>query len=140
MEKVSVVNDSATDFERFLSFARQRENPQCLCAVVCEAALLEEGEGISLKPVTCIDLPLNKITSFQDVINAGGLLGHDWEVMCITMLEGIGGNIATAIETNKRLDVMLEFLRQGKADKMVIFDRNQQHIRLTDYDYGQVLR
>jgi hypothetical protein len=56
------------------------------------------------------------------------------------MLEGIGGNIATAIETNKRLDVMLEFLRQGKADKMVIFDRNQQHIRLTDYDYGQVLK
>ena len=140
MEKLSVVDDSGTDFERFLSFARKKGNAQCLCAVVCEAALLEEGEGISLKPVTCIDLPLSKISGFQDVVNAGGLLGHDWEVMCISMLEGIGGNIATAIETNKRLDVMLEFLRQGQADRMVIFDRNQQHIRLSDYDYGQVLK
>lgn len=132
--------ETETDFERFLAFARNRQNPQCLCAVVCEAALLDEGEGISLNPVTCIDLPLHKINGFHDVVNAGGLVGHDWELMCISMLEGPDGNIATAIETNRRLDVMLAYIRQGRADKMVLFDRNQQHIRLNEYDYGQVLK
>ena len=130
METISAVDESGTDFERFLSFARKKEGVHCLCAVVCEAQILEDEDGISLMPVTCIDKPLQNINSYQDVINAGGLIGHDWEMMCITMLEGENGHIATAIETNKRLDVMLEFIRQGKANKMLIFDRNQQHIKL----------
>lgn len=133
MDTIAAVNDSDTDFERFLDFARQKGSAQCLCAVVCEAEILEDAGGISLMPVTCIDKALEHITNYQDVINAGGLIGQDWEVMCITMLEGESGNVPTAIETNKRLDIMLEFIRQGKANKLVIFDRNQQFIKLPDY-------
>ncbi|MBR9913119.1 MAG: hypothetical protein GYB33_22495 [Gammaproteobacteria bacterium] len=125
-----------TDFDRFITYAGERQGPQVLCAVVCAAAMLEEGEGISLSPVTCIDLPLHKIKGYQDVINAGGLLGHDWEVMCITMLDGQDGNIANAIDTNKRLDLMLGLIKQGRADRMLMFDRSEQHIRLADYNYS----
>ena len=57
-------------------------------------------------------------------------MGQDWDLMCITMLLGENGSIATAIETNKRLDVMLELIRQGQADKMVIFARDEEHVRL----------
>lgn len=133
METIAAVNDSDTDFERFLRYAKSKGSAQSLCAVVCEAEILEDAGGISLMPVTCIDKLLAQINSFQDVVNAGGLIGHDWEVMCITMLESEGDLVPTAIETNKRLDVMLEFIRQGKANKFVIFDRNQQFIKLPDY-------
>lgn len=133
METIAAVNDSDTDFERFLEFAKSKGGAQCLCAVICEAEILEDAGGISLSPVTCIDKVLEQISSFQDLINAGSLIGHDWEVMCITMLESESGQVPTAIETNKRLDVMLEFIRQGKANKLVIFDRNQQFIKLPDY-------
>ena len=119
-----------TDFERFLAYAREKGEPQCLCAVVCQAEIMEEGDGISLMPVTCIDKPLHRIQCYRDVVDAGGLTGHDWEVMCITMLEGENGSIATAMATNKRLDVMLEFIRQGQATRMLIFDRNEQYIKL----------
>ena len=130
MEKISVVDEARTDFDNFLSYGKQREEPQTICAVVCEAAFMEEGEGLSLSPVTCVDKPLQKINNFQDLVNAGGRMGQDWDMMCITMLLGENGSIATAIETNKRLDVMLELIRQGQADKMVIFARDEEHVRL----------
>lgn len=130
MEKISVIDESRTDFDNFLSYGKQREEPQSICAVICEAAFLEEGEGISLSPVTCVDQPLHKVSKFQDLVNAGGLMGQDWDVMCITMLLGKDGNIPTAIETNKRLDVMLDLIRMGQADKMVIFAKDEEHLRI----------
>lgn len=139
MEKISVVEDSKTDFQRFLEYARKKEVPQVLCSIVCEAALLEEGEGISLMPVTTVDLPLQKICGYQDVLNAAGLIGQDWELMCITMLEDPDGNMPSAIDTNKRLDVMLALIRQGRADKMVMFDRSQQFIKLGEYNYTNMM-
>lgn len=130
MQTISAVNQSDSDFDRFLDYAGQKSELQCLCAVVCEAAFLEAGDGISLSPVTCIDKPMHQITCYQDVINAGGLLGQDWDVMCVTVLSSQGDVMPTAIETNKRLDVMLELIRQGRADQLVIFARNEEHIRL----------
>jgi len=118
-----------SDFDRFIRFARQRSGPQILCAVVCEAAPLEEGYGISLSPVTCIDLPVERVTKFRDVVAAGGAIG-DWDVMCVTVLANEAGVMPTAIETNKRLDVMLALIRQGMADRMVIFASNEDYLTL----------
>ena len=90
-------------------------------------------QRVSLMPVTCVDRPSEEIKSFNDIVLSGGLSDKEWDVVCITVLLGANGTIPTAIETNKRLDVMLELIRQGATDKLVVFDNNLHHIQLECY-------
>lgn len=130
MSAIPVASREQTDFDRFMDYARKQQGGQVLCAAACEAAPLEEGFGISLSPVTCIDLPLHRTERFRDLVNAGGLAGHDWDVMCVTVLTGQDGALPTAIEVNQRQDVMLALIQQGRADRMVIFASNEEFLKL----------
>lgn len=127
-----MINDIKSDFDSFLSIAHQKQLPQRLCVVVCQSSLKGNSgdQRISLMPVTCVDRPCEKINSFNDIIMSGGLSDKEWDVVCITVLLGANDTMATAIETNKRLDVMLELIRQGATDKLVVFDSNARHIKL----------
>lgn len=129
-----VASRQESDFDRFVEYAQTKRGAQVICAVACEAAPLEEGFGISLRPITCIDLPLQRIERFRDLVNAGGLAGQDWDAMCITVLEADGGSSPKAIDINLRQDVMLSLIQQGRADRMVIFASNEEYLKLNN-DY-----
>jgi len=121
------------DFQSFLEFASKKEGSQCLCAVFCRATVDDIDRlytsGKSLMPVMCVDKSLHRLKQFKDLTSDSSLIGIDWELLCVSVLVGKDGMMPTAIETNKRLDIMLELIRRGDTSKLVIFDREGNHVK-----------
>lgn len=122
------------DFQSFLEYASKKEGSQCLCAVFCHSAADDIDRlytsGKSLMPVMCVDKSLHRLGQFKDLASDSSLVGIGWDVVCISVLVGRNGMMPTAIETNKRLDVMLELIRRGDTGKLVMFDREGRHVKL----------
>jgi hypothetical protein len=126
--------DKNPDFQSFLDYASKKEGSQCLCAVFCHSAADEIDRlytsGKDIMPVMCVDKSLHRLTQFKDLTSDPSLIGIGWDLVCISVLIGRDGMMPTAIETNKRLDVMLELIRRGNTSKLVMFDREGRHVKL----------
>ncbi len=135
---MSLTLDSYADL---LKIARAEANPQRLLFVFTRAEIehdanevqknaFDKGIGGLLKPVMCVDKPINELTNFEDLVAESDNTEQSWSVMFAACLSGTNGTMPSSEDANKPLDSMIAAINNGMVSQYLAFNRNGELLSL----------
>lgn len=124
-----------------LNIARSEKNPQRLLFVFTRAEIehdaneiqknaFDKGMGGLLKPIMCVDKPVNELTSFEDLVAESDKTEQTWSVMFAACLSGYNGAMPSSEDANKPLDSMIAAINNGMVSQYLAFNRNGELLSL----------
>ncbi len=125
-----------TDYESLLAVAKQQTEPQRLLFVFLKASLPEQhndeevsrfhaGQGGALRPIMCVDKPLDELGSFSDLATESEKMGQDWQIVLTAALSGRDGIAPNANDAELPLKMMIQTVENGgDLSRYLAFDRN----------------
>lgn len=124
-----------------LKMAREEKKPQRLLFVFTRAEIEQDanevqkhafdiGVGGLLKPVMCVDKPVDELTNFEDLVAESDKTEQSWSVMFAACLSGSNGTMPTSEDANKPLDSMIAAINNGMVSQYLAFNRNGELLSL----------
>jgi len=124
-----------------LEIARTETNPQRLLFVFTRAEIeydanevqkdsFDKGIGGLLKPVMCVDKPIDELTTFEDLVAESDKTEQSWSVMFAACLSGSNGTMPSSEDANKPLDSMIAAINNGMVSQYLAFNRNGELLSL----------
>lgn len=135
---MSLTIDSYADL---LKIARTEKNPQRLLFVFTQAEIesdANEAQKISfdkclgglLKPIMCVDKPIDELTNFEDLVAESDKTEQAWSVMFAACLSGSNGTMPSSEDANKPLDSMIAAINNGMVSQYLAFNRDGELLSL----------
>ncbi len=135
---MSLTLDSYADL---LKLARAEKNPTRLLFVFTQAEIEEDanemqkksfakGQGGLLKPVMCVDKPINELTTFEDLVVESEKTEQPWTIMFAACLSGHDGKMPSSEDANKPLDSMIAGINNGMVSQYLAFNRHGEILSL----------
>lgn len=130
-----------TSYDDLLELARVQPNPQRLLFVFTHAEIepdanemqkenFDAGKGGLLKPIMCVDKPLDELSTFNDLVEESVNTGQAWTVVFVACLSGSGNTMPTSEDANKPLDSMINSINQGMVSQYLAFNREGELLSL----------
>ena len=128
-------------YEDLLAFARLEKFPQRLLFVFTRAEIeqdaneiqknaFDNGVGGLLKPIMCVDKPVDELTSFEDLVAESDKTEQSWSVMFAACLSGSNGVMPSSEDANKPLDSMIAAINNGMVSQYLAFNRKGELLSL----------
>ena len=106
-------------FNDLLEAARQQPDAQRLLLVFAGAGLpddatpeqqaaFEAGHGGELTPLMCVDKTPDEIGSFDKLVSEAEQFGHDWAVVFVAGMSGIGPRAPSSEDAQQHVDRVVE--------------------------------
>jgi len=135
---MSLTIDSYADL---LKIARTEKNPQRLLFVFTQAEIesdaneaqkksFDKGLGGLLKPIMCVDKPIDELTNFEDLVAESDKTEQAWSVMFAACLSGSNGDMPSSEDANKPLDSMIASINAGMVSQYLAFNRDGELLSL----------
>lgn len=132
---------SLTSYEDLLKLARAEKNPQRLLFVFTQAEIesdaneiqrnaFDRGMGGLLKPIMCVDKPIDELTNFNDLVAESDKTEQPWTVMFAACLSGSNGRMPNSEDANKPLDSMIAAINNGMVSQYLAFNRQGELLSL----------
>jgi len=124
-----------TNYETLLLAAKQQPTPQRFLFVFLKKSLSEDsdseqvfrfqsGLGGELQPVMSVDKPLDELTGFNDLVTESKQMQKPWDIVLVACLSGNSGNMPSAEDSKKPLEIMLKTVESGgDLSKYMAFDK-----------------
>lgn len=130
-----------TSYDDLLQLARAQPNPQRLLFVFTQAEIepdanemqkadFDAGNGGLLKPIMCVDKPLDELSTFNDLVEESVKTGQAWTVVFVACLSGYGNRMPSSEDANKPLDSMINSINQGMVSQYLAFNREGELLSL----------
>jgi hypothetical protein len=124
-----------------LEIARTETTPQRVLFVFTRAEIeydanevqkdsFDKGIGGLLKPVMCVDKPIDELTTFEDLVAESDKTEQSWSVMFAACLSGSNGTMPSSEDANKPLDSMIAAINNGMVSQYLAFNRNGELLSL----------
>jgi hypothetical protein len=114
-----------TTFGELLAAARAQSQPQRILFAFARAeAPDEQGRGVSLQPVMCVDKTPDELGSFADLVAESRHTGADWDVVFVTTMSGSGGKAPTTAAAEAPLNMMVTYIHTGQVERFLAFDKS----------------
>jgi hypothetical protein len=128
-------------YASLLKIARAEKNPQRLLFVFTRADIeqdaneaqkksFDKGLGGLLKPVMCVDKPIDELTNFEDLVAESDKTEQSWSVMFAACLSGTNGAMPSSEDANKPLDSMIASINSGMVSQYLAFNRDGELLSL----------
>ena len=128
-------------FNDLLEAARQQPDAQRLLMVFTGAGLPDDatpeqkaafdaGHGGELTPLMCVDKTPNEIGSFDKLVSEAAQFGHDWVVVFVAGMSGIGPRAPSTEDAQAHLQGMVDAIKVGQIDNFIPFNLDGDAIRL----------
>ena len=128
-------------FNDLLEAARQQPDAQRLLLVFAGAGLpddatpeqqaaFEAGHGGELTPLMCVDKTPDEIGSFDKLVSEAEQFGHDWAVVFVAGMSGIGPRAPSSEDAQQHLQDMVDAIKVGQIDNFIPFNLDGDAIRL----------
>lgn len=128
-------------FNDLLEAARQQTDAQRLLMVFAGAELsddatpeqkadFEAGHGGELSPLMCADKTPNEIGSFEKLVTEAAQFGHNWVVVFVAGMSGIGPRAPSSEDAQAHLQGMVDAIKVGQIDRFIAFNLDGDAIQL----------
>ncbi len=128
-------------FNDLLEAARQQPDAQRLLLVFTGAGLPDDvtpeqkaafdaGHGGELTPLMCGDKTPAAIGSFDKLVSEAAQFGHDWVVVFVAGMSGIGPRAPSTEDAQSHLQGMVDAIKVGQIDNFIPFNLDGDAIRL----------
>ncbi len=128
-------------FNDLLEAARQQTDAQRLLMVFAGAELSDDatpeqkadfdaGHGGELSPLMCADKTPNEIGSFEKLVTEAAQFGHNWVVVFVAGMSGIGPRAPSSEDAQAHLQGMVDAIKVGQIDRFIAFNLDGDAIQL----------
>lgn len=135
------MNLTIDSYADLLKIARTEKNPQRLLFVFTQAEIesdanetqknsFDKGLGGLLKPIMCVDKPIDELTNFEDLVAESDKTEQAWSVMFAACLSGNNGTMPSSEDANKPLDSMIAAINNGMVSQYLAFNRDGELLSL----------
>lgn len=129
------------NFDHLLEVARGQDEPQRLLLIFVDAELPDEatpdqrtnfeaGQGGALVPLMCVDKWPEQLQSFAELAQEAETFGLKWRFVLAGALSGAAGLAPSDETTEKKLNQLVEDVRQGRFDALIPFDQTGQPVSM----------
>ena len=128
-------------FNDLLEAARQQTDAQRLLMVFAGAELSDDatpeqkadfdaGHGGELSPLMCADKTPTDIGSGEKLVTEAAPFGHNWVVVFVAGMSGIGPRAPSSEDAQAHLQGMVDAIKVGQIDRFIAFNLDGDAIQL----------